>query len=103
MGGVRLTVRFGCQGQCDVAGTFAVSRSIPAVGGPGSYRLDVIAYDGDVVGTLDIEISAGSPTAEPLALERARSPLVTGMALGMSGLALVLGGVMLCRRATPTS
>lgn len=99
----RLTFRTVRTVQSDAAGRFTDSLSVPAAIKPGSYRLDAITSDGDVVGTLDIEISAGSPTAEPLALERARSPLVTGMALGMSGLALVLGGVMLCRRATPTS
>ncbi len=107
--------------QSDVAGTFTDSLSIPGDIEPGSYRLVAIASDGDLVGTLDIEIALGSPpttpddavvhepvqhsepTAEPLGLERARSPLVTGSALGVVVLALVLGGIMLRRPATPAS
>lgn len=99
----RLTFRTVGTVQSDAAGRFTDSLSVPAVMEPGSYRLDAIASDGDVVGTLDIEIAARPPTAEPLALERARSPLVTGMALGVSVLALVLGGVMLCWHPTLTS
>lgn len=98
----------------DTAGRFRVAPVIPSDLTPGVYRLIVIATDGDEVGALDVEIvprpqqpqpaghaahgdSMTEPSAQPLALQRARSPLVTGGALVGVAVALIVG-VLLLRR-----
>ena len=76
----------------------------------GAYRLVVLASDGDEVGALDevvpataprraLEAADGSaePSAQPLALERARSPWVMGGTLAVILVAAVVGGLLLRR------
>jgi len=95
----------------DAKGGFTTRLLVPATVTPGAYRLVAVAADGDEVAGLDVTVVAGAaeaahdehegmamdeaPTAEPLALEHARSSLVTGAAVGGILLALGLGGVLL--------
>lgn len=98
--------------RADSAGRFTNELSVPGNLAAGAYRLVAIASDGDEVGALDVEVvfraadapaaaesheGHASPTAEPLPLARAKSPLVTGGALITIVLALTLGGTMLYR------
>jgi hypothetical protein len=101
----------------DSAGAFAQYVRIPSDARPGVYRFVVIAADGDEVATLDVAVSPmrsapaeeveydrneiAAPTAEPLELDRARHPAVTGGAVALMVLALMLGGALL-RRPTET-
>ncbi len=94
----------------DSLGAFVQNIPIPPNVMPGSYRLIAIATDGDVAAGLDVEVLAPgpeeqtpareetqNPSAVPLALERARSPLVTGAAV--TGIIVALAfAVMLLRR-----
>ena len=118
-----MLVLFGMRGRIelaeitvDSAGAFTDSLEIPADVAPGSWRLIAVATDGDEVATLDVEVlpamtvpeempedhpmDDAEPSHEPLALDRARNPLVTGTVIGGIGLALLLGGVLL-RRSQP--
>lgn len=93
----------------DSVGAFTTAVDMPADLEIGAYRLVAVAADGDEVAGLDVELVAppeepevdeeqpavAEPTAEPLALERARSPWVTGGALVSILFALVAGGVLL--------
>ena len=95
----------------DTAGLFRAAPVIPADLPVGAYRLVVLASDGDAVGALDVEVVPGTtprhaleaangsaePSAQPLALERARSPWVMGGTLAVI-LVAVLGGGLLLRR-----
>ena len=96
----------------DSVGTFVHTVDIPAGLQPGSYRLVALASDGDVAAGLDVMVLARAveeehadsqederdePSAEPLALERAHSPLTTGGAIAGIVLAFALGGVILYR------
>ncbi|MFQ5705335.1 MAG: hypothetical protein ACE5HT_15115 [Gemmatimonadales bacterium] len=99
--------------QVDSGGTFVHAVDIPAGLQPGSYRLVALASDGDVAAGLDVMVLARAveeehadtheedehdePSAEPLVLERAHSPLVTGGAITGIVLAFALGGVLLYR------
>lgn len=98
----------------DSTGAFAASVVVPREAPAGSYRLVAVAEDGDEVASLDVTVSAAAtadhasmpghegmemdePSSEPLALDRARSPLVTWSVVTGIGLAVV-GGVVLLRR-----
>ncbi len=96
----------------DTAGAFARFVEIPADIRPGAYRLVAIASDDDEVATLDVTVSpprslsvaaadgdahTTEPTAEPLELERARHPIVSGGAVAVIVLALLVGGALLRR------
>lgn len=95
----------------DTAGVFRAAPVIPADLPVGAYRLVVLASDGDEVGALDVEVvprttprhaleaanGSAEPSAQPLALERARSPWVMGGMLAVI-LVAVLGGGLLLRR-----
>ena len=96
----------------DTNGAFRSTALVPADLPVGSYRLVALASDGDEVGALDVEVvpaaahehemmehadDASEPSAQPLALDRARSPWVTGAAVGVIAAALVVGGVLLRR------
>jgi hypothetical protein len=97
--------------QTDTAGVFSAAPVIPAELPVGAYRLVVLASDGDEVGALDVEVvpaatprraleaadSSAEPSAQPLALERARSPWVTGGTLAVILVAVVVGGLLLRR------
>lgn len=101
----------------DSAGRFRVAPVVPADLPAGAYRLIVVAADGDEVGALDVEIvpaterrrpaarsdETAEPSAEPLSLERARSPWVTGGTLAGIVLAVVVGGLQLRRRHITTA
>ena len=111
--GGRLTLR---DVQVDAAGTFRTALLVPATVAPGAYRLVALAEDGDEVASLDVTVSAAAaehasmpghegmemdePSSEPLALERARSPLVTWSVVAGIGLAVVAGAVLLRRPAS---
>ncbi len=99
------------QVRTDSLGAFRRALVVPADLSPGSYRVVVVAADGDEVASVDVSVVArasapmsshvheeNAPTARPLALARARSPLVTGGALAIIALTFV-GGVMLLRRS----
>ena len=102
--------------QVDTAGTFRAALLVPATVAPGAYRLVALADDGDEVASLDVKVSAATaehasmpghetmemdePSNEPLALERARSPLVTWSVVAGIGLAVVAGAVLLRRPAS---
>ncbi len=93
----------------DAAGAFQANVWLPAGIPSGSYRLVAVAADGEEVASLDIVLSAPAmtqqhglgehgadtgadqamPSAQPLRLERARSPAVTGTAI--AGIILMLG------------
>jgi hypothetical protein len=102
--------------RADTAGAFHATLAVPDTLPPGDYRLVAVATDGDEVAGLDLSVHAraqvaepdahatdehhdmaGAPSAEPLALERARSPWVTGSAVAFAGLALI-AGLILVRR-----
>ncbi len=93
----------------DSVGGFSVAVEVPADLALGSYRLVAVAPDGDDVATLNVELVAPTEeetaaearreapvaTAEPLALDRATSPWVTGGAVAGILIALVAGGVLI--------
>ena len=109
----------------DSVGGFAESLEVPANLALGAYRLVAIATDEDEVASLNVELlaaapeadeenehaeagagaanhsedgehaEAAEPTDEPLSLDRAGSPLVTGSAVVAILLALVTGGLLL--------
>ena len=111
----------------DSVGGFAESLEVPANLALGAYRLVAIATDEDEVASLNVELlaaapeadeenehagagagaanhsedgehaEAAAPTDEPLSLDRAGSPLVTGGAVVAILLALVTGGLLLRR------
>lgn len=107
----------------DSVGGFAESLEVPANLALGAYRLVAIATDDDEVASLNVELlaaapdadeehehageanhpddgehtDAAEPTDEPLSLDRAGSPLVTGGAVVAILLALVTGGLLLRR------
>ena len=100
----------------DTAGKFAATLTTPASVKPGSYRLIVEASDDDEAATADVMVMANDGMAvvaeehdpgqhedmdmaspEPLRLDRARSPLVTGGAVATIVLALAAGGLLLRR------
>ncbi len=99
------------QVRTDSLGAFRRALVVPADLSPGSYRVVAVAADGDEVASVDVSVVArasaptsshvhveNAPTAQPLALARARSPLVTGGALAIIALTFVTG-VMLLRRS----
>jgi len=100
--------------RADMNGAFRAGPMVPADLPVGPYRLVVLASDGDEVGALDVELvpaaargrAAGhvdgsqEPTAQPLSLDRARSTRVTGVALIVIVVSLVVGGLLLRRPAT---
>jgi len=95
----------------DSAGAFDVTVLVPALTAAGTYRLVATASDGDEVATLDVVVSPPvaahtpdahaaapamtMPTGQPLVLDRARSPMVTGTALAGIILALAAGAALL--------
>jgi len=107
----------------DSVGGFAESFDVPADVDVGAYRLVAIAADGDEVASLNVELlaaapeaveengqegaashsedgehaEAAEPTDEPLSLDRAGSPLVTGGAVVAILFAFVTGGLLLRR------
>lgn len=96
----------------DSVGSLLGALAVPAILAPGSYCIVAIAADGDEVASVDVSVVAArasapmsshvpeenAPTARPLVLARARSPLVTGGALAIIALTFV-GGAMLLRRS----
>lgn len=109
LSGVRVTIPE-ARRMTDSAGAFQHLLRLPATVAEGSYRLVAVAADGDEVASLDVTVLKAAeaaehaghdmmnePTGEPLALERAKSPLVTAGALAGIGLALVAGVVLLRR------
>jgi hypothetical protein len=108
----------------DSVGSFHGSFAVPANLDAGAYRLVAIAADGDEVASLDMSVlaavldpagddahaevnggdagahsDAAEPTDEPLALDRASNPWVTGGAIAGILFAIVGGGVLLRRPA----
>lgn len=96
----------------DTSGRFRVVPLIPADLPTGTYRIIVLASDGDEVGALDVEIvpaaqrahpaghmteAAAEPSAQPLPLQRARSPVVSGGALAFIVVGGIAGGLLLRR------
>ena len=94
----------------DSLGAFRRALVVPANLSPGSYRVVVVAADGDEVASVEVSVVArtsapmsshvheeNAPTARPLALARARSPLVTGGALALITLTFVTGVTLLRR------
>lgn len=97
----------------DSAGKFVATMTVPASVKPGSYRLVLEASDDDVVVSADVKVIAGQavataesaehhhedamPSADPLELDRARSPIVTGSVVASVVLLLAVGGVLLRR------
>lgn len=95
----------------DTAGRFRVAPVIPADQPAGAYRLIVVASDGDEVGALDVEVvrasargepagrsdEAAEPSAQPLALARARSSWVTGGTLAGIVIAALVGALLIRR------
>jgi hypothetical protein len=95
----------------DTAGVFRAAPVIPADLPVGAYRLVVLASDGDEVGALDVEVvpvatprraleaanGSAEPSAQPLALERARSPWISGGMVTVILIAVVVGGLLLRR------
>ena len=114
--GVHGSVRLGQVGT-DSAGAFDVAVFVPAPTAPGAYRLVATASDGDEVATLDVVVAAAvaphtpdahaaapamaMPTGQPLALDRARSPMVTGAVVVGIVLALAAGAGLLRRPHPP--
>jgi len=103
--------------ESDSIGAFRAALAVPATVTPGGYRLVAVAADGDVVAGVDVAVlerPAGTtvaaqpehaghePSAEPLALDRATSPMVTGGALTAALLAMVAGVFLLRGRGTPS-
>jgi hypothetical protein len=95
--------------KADTGGRFGVGIALPSDVRPGLYRIVAVAADGDEISGVNVELLAGAvpdgatmdhaemvmPSAEPLDLERAASPLVTGVAGVLAGLSLLLGVVLL--------
>lgn len=98
----------------DTKGAFAARVAIPMDAAVGAYRLVAVAADGDEISGVDLMISGMSaeghdgmshdaeggmvqPSAEPLALVRARSGWVTGGAALLALASLVLGLSLLRR------
>jgi len=99
----------------DSAGKFTASFTVPAMHAAGSYRLVFEASDDDEAASADVmvmtdgsAVAAGEheksqheggdmPSHEPLQLDRARSPLVTGGAITTIVLMLAVGGFLLRR------
>ena len=94
----------------DPLGAFRRALVVPANLSPGSYRVVVVVADGDEVASVDVSLvprasapmsshvhEENAPTARPLALARARSPLVTGGALAIIALTFVTGVTLLRR------
>jgi len=104
----------------DAQGAFSGSIVVPAGAAAGAYRLVLEASDNDEAASLDVEVmpasaaqaasgehhheegaahehSGDAPSAEPLKLDRARSPLVRGGALASAALAFAVG-IFLLRR-----
>ena len=114
--GVQGSVRLGQVGT-DSAGAFDVTVFVPAPTAPGAYRLVATASDGDEVAALDVVVSApvaahtqdthltapamAMPTGHPLALDRARGPMVTGAVVVGIVLALAAGAGLLRRSHRP--
>jgi hypothetical protein len=101
------------QVRTDSTGGFTAEVDVPANATQGAYRLLAIAADGDEVATLEIAVIAplattepmeehgehdGTPSGEPLSLQRARSGPVTGGTAAAIGIALVLAAVLLRRQ-----
>lgn len=97
----------------DSLGAFRRAPVVPADLPPGSYRVVAVAADGDEVASVDVSVvvrasslmpsqahEESAPSARPLVLPRARSPLVTGGALAVI-VSTFAGGAMLLRRKTP--
>ncbi len=95
----------------DSVGSFTLRVLIPADAPIGAYRLVALADDGDEAAALDVALMsarasadsvehapATEPTDQPLALERATSPLVTWGAVGLALIALGLGAPLLRER-----
>lgn len=98
----------------DSAGSFTLQVLIPANAPIGAYRLVALADDGDEAAALDValiangassdsvmDVPTAAPTDQPLALERATSPLVTWGAVGIVLIALGLGTSLLRERTLP--
>jgi hypothetical protein len=97
----------------DSAGKFTATLTVPAAVAPGSYRLVLEASDDDEAASANVVVMAGgtvahvhadsaehtehTPTADPLELERARSPLVTGGVVLSIVVMLAAGGLLLRR------
>ena len=99
----------------DADGKFSITVTIPATAQAGSYRVVIeAADDDDEVAAADAMVMAAAsmagaedgprqhegmdmPSREPLKLDRARSPIVTGGAVTAIVLAFALGGVLLKR------
>ena len=94
----------------DSVGGFSTAVEVPADLEIGSYRLVAVAADGDEVATLNVELVAqpvegptadeaqrepSVATAEPLVLNRATSPWVTGGAVAGVLVTLVAGGLLI--------
>jgi hypothetical protein len=99
------------------SGRFTITVTLPATLEPGSYRIAMEASDKDLVATADVQVTethmaAGhahaegtddhahadaTPSTEPLALDRARTPVVMGGAVATIVIALIAGGVLLRR------
>lgn len=100
----------------DSLGAFDATVFVPAPTAAGTYRLVATASDGDEVATLDVVVSApvaahtpdahvtapamAMPTGEPLPLDRARSPMMTGTVVAGIVLALAAGAALL-RKSHP--
>ena len=100
----------------DSLGAFRRALVVPADLSPGSYRVVALAVDGDEVASVDVSVvmrasspmpthghHENTPTAQPLALARARSPLVTGGALALIALTFAVGAMLLRRSPTVPS
>jgi hypothetical protein len=100
----------------DSAGAFTARLGVPADAAEGAYRLVALAADGDEVATLDVTVAAPdehaghdttamagmsteqhAASAEPLALDRAHSGLLTAVTLTLAAVALGLGAVLVRR------
>lgn len=110
--GVQGSVRLG-EVRTDSLGAFDATVFVPAPTAAGTYRLVATASDGDEVATVDVVVSAPlathapdahvtapamvMPTGEPLPLDRARSPMMTGTVVAGIVLALAAGAALLRR------
>lgn len=98
----------------DSAGKFVATMTVPPAVKPGSYRLVLEASDDDEAASANVQVLAGqvvataasaehqhgdtTPSAEPMALDRARSPVVTGGVV-VSILVMLVAGSLLLRRS----